>query len=318
MKPFIATFLIVALMSGCTLVGVRSGNVQETPRQPDVVESTDEHLGDPTFERETVEQDGIAGYKRDVPKDAVVTRERSAPPPSHDADLAAGLDLHQQGKLREARKRLTAALDNNISADNETKALTALRAINEKIFLSAGPDGDLKVYRIQNGDSLEKIGKSVGTNWEALVRLNGMSERDIKALQIGHTIKVPNGTFELKVRKSKFVMDLLLNGQFIQRYEVGLGVGGCTPVGEFKVKNRIPEPADGSYPFGHEKHRLGTRWLGLAGERGYNGYGIHGCRADEQREIPGACSQGCVRMKNTDVEEVFDIVPVGTRVVIVE
>src|SRR5690606_3592442 len=127
MKTLLTTIAMLALLSGCTLLGTRSGNVQED-RSHHVVETTDEHLGDPTFERETVNSP-VAGY-RDVPPDAVVERD-SSPPPAYDADLAAGLTLHEQGRLRDARARLTAALDNNISVDNEAKALAALRKINE-------------------------------------------------------------------------------------------------------------------------------------------------------------------------------------------
>jgi hypothetical protein len=316
MKLLISIIAMLILLPGCTLLGVRSGNVQEDNRAPDVVESTDEHLGDPTFRRETVDTE-VAGYQREVPKDAVVGRDNT-PPPSYDSDLVAGLALYEEGKLRDARKRLSSALDNHISIENEAKALAALRAINEKIFLSTGPEGDLRLYKVASGDYPAKIANKVGSTWEMIVRLNGLTDRDIRTLQIGRQLKVPNGTFELHVRRSKHAMDLVLDGQFIQRYEVGLGVGGSTPLGDFWVKNRIPQPADGAYAYGHAKHRLGSRWLGLENLGGYEGYGIHGCRAEEERLIPGDCSEGCVRMRNAEVEEIFDIVPVKTKVVITE
>ena len=109
-------------------------------------------------------------------------------------------------------------------------------------------------------------------------------------------------------------MDLLLNGNFIQRYSVGLGVGGCTPLGIFTIKNRIPKPADGSYPYGHAKHRLGAYWLGLKSTDGHKGYGIHGCPKTEEELIGTQCSKGCVRMRDAEIEEIYEIIPVGTRV----
>jgi lipoprotein-anchoring transpeptidase ErfK/SrfK len=41
---------------------------------------------------------------------------------------------------------------------------------------------------------------------------------------------------------------------------------------------------------------------------------LHGCPDTEPMGVPG--SGGCVRMRNHDVIELFDLVPVGTAVVI--
>ncbi|MBX3459512.1 MAG: L,D-transpeptidase family protein [Planctomycetes bacterium] len=315
MNRFAFILFLCAVITGCTLTGVRSGSVAK-----DTEPAHADALGDPTFEHETVDSQPVAGYERKVPEDAVVDTHKTAPKIERqpNADMVAGMKCHDEGRLREARVFLTKALDGDLSTDEEATTLATLRGINEKIFLSAGADGDLKTYTVEKGDFPARIAGKVGTTWEMIVRLNGLSEKDIKTLQIGRELKVPAGEFSLVVRKSRFVMDLLLDGAFIQRYEVGLGVGGCTPLGEFTVKNRIPKPADGSYPYGHEKHRLGTRWLGLQAGAEYKGYGIHGCKPEEEAQIPGECSQGCVRMRNADVEEIYDIVPSGARVVIQE
>jgi lipoprotein-anchoring transpeptidase ErfK/SrfK len=42
------------------------------------------------------------------------------------------------------------------------------------------------------------------------------------------------------------------------------------------------------------------------------GYGIHGTNAPES--IGHSASHGCIRMRNTDVEELFDLVDVGIPV----
>jgi lipoprotein-anchoring transpeptidase ErfK/SrfK len=44
-------------------------------------------------------------------------------------------------------------------------------------------------------------------------------------------------------------------------------------------------------------------------------YGIHGTIDEET--IGSQITEGCVRMRNKDVEELFVIVPVGTKVTIV-
>ena len=313
MKTLLYTMMLSALLAGCALTSLNNKGEVQRP-EPAPVESTSEHLGDPTFTDAVVaESDEDVEPATDS---AVVGTDNTVPSkiePAVDVNLANGLALYEDAKLRDARVALTAALNDNLSDEDEAKALKVLRDINSQIFLSAGEGGDLTTYTVKAGDTLGKIAHAKGTTWEMIQRLNGLKSTRI---DVGQHLRILGGTFELIVRKDKFVMDLMLDGQFIQRYEVGLGLAGCTPLGEFTIKNRIPKPADGSYPYGHEKHRIGSRWLGLKGDPKLQGYGIHGCRAEEESQIPGECSQGCVRMKNGDIEEIYDIVPVNTQVVI--
>ena len=58
---------------------------------------------------------------------------------------------------------------------------------------------------------------------------------------------------------------------------------------------------------------FGGRWLGL--DVPWGKYGIHGTR--ESGSIGTAASHGCIRMFNEDVAELYDLVDIGTEVVIV-
>lgn len=66
-------------------------------------------------------------------------------------------------------------------------------------------------------------------------------------------------------------------------------------------------------PFGTTQRRylgvLGTRRLKLG-----DGYGLHGTNQPET--IGRAVSHGCVRLRNEDIEKLYDMVPVGTPVFI--
>jgi lipoprotein-anchoring transpeptidase ErfK/SrfK len=44
-------------------------------------------------------------------------------------------------------------------------------------------------------------------------------------------------------------------------------------------------------------------------------YGIHGSK--DENAIGKQVTQGCIRMRNAEVEQLYDLVPVGTEVVIV-
>lgn len=75
-----------------------------------------------------------------------------------------------------------------------------------------------------------------------------------------------------------------------------------TPHGTYQVVNKIINPGG----------ILGSRWLGLSIPNGP--YGIHGTSRPES--IGKAISNGCIRMFNQDVEELFNSVSIGTTVII--
>ena len=102
---------------------------------------------------------------------------------------------------------------------------------------------------------------------------------------------------------------LIIDGEVVKVYDTAVGKPSTpSPTGEFTVIHRIPNPTW----YGHKvpvppgkNNPLGTRWLGL----GFKGYGIHGTNAPNS--IGRAASKGCIRMRNQDVEELFEMVKVG-------
>ena len=100
----------------------------------------------------------------------------------------------------------------------------------------------------------------------------------------------------------------------VAMYHVGLGkVSTPTPSGYFKITEKAINPSwidpdDPEYeiPSGPD-NPLGYRWMQIWGN-----YGIHGTNRPES--IGGYVSNGCIRMIERDVEELFDAVEVGTPV----
>lgn len=109
-------------------------------------------------------------------------------------------------------------------------------------------------------------------------------------------------------------LGLYKNNERFRLYPVGLGKTSTpTPVGYFSVltKEENPtwvDPGDSrnTIPSG-ESNPLGYRWMQVWGN-----YGIHGTNHPES--IGNFVSNGCIRMKEADVEEVYDYVSVGTPV----
>jgi|SRR5579872_4417534 len=106
---------------------------------------------------------------------------------------------------------------------------------------------------------------------------------------------------------------VLFEGDRVLRiYDVAVGKPSTpTPQGKFAIINRVPNPTyyapTGSVAPGRN-NPLGSRWMGLSAK----GYGIHGTNVPSS--IGKAASHGCVRMRKQDLEELFEMVTVGTTV----
>ncbi len=61
------------------------------------------------------------------------------------------------------------------------------------------------------------------------------------------------------------------------------------------------------------KSPLGERWIGFW-TNGKNTIGFHGTSGEHL--IGQAVSHGCVRMRNADIKAMFDMVEVGTPVIV--
>ena len=105
---------------------------------------------------------------------------------------------------------------------------------------------------------------------------------------------------------------LLEDGRVIKIYPIAVGKQSTpSPNGSFHIATRVQHPTwyqPGKVVPSGPANPLGTRWMGL----GYKGYGIHG--TNRPRSIGKAASHGCIRMRNHDVEELFELVQVGDAV----
>lgn len=111
-----------------------------------------------------------------------------------------------------------------------------------------------------------------------------------------------------------FTLYVYDDGVPIRDYPVSIGTElNPSVLGETTIINKVENPTyyppQGGEPIppGTE-NPVGTRWLGL----GFKGYGIHG--TNNPASIGSPASSGCIRMLNEDVEELTDLVQIGTPV----
>ena len=95
---------------------------------------------------------------------------------------------------------------------------------------------------------------------------------------------------------------LFENDECIKKYPVATGMPGWpSPIGSWKIVNK-----------GDWGEGFGGGWLGLNVTWGK--YGIHG--TTKEYTIGSDASHGCIRMFNKDIKELYDLVPIGTNVII--
>ncbi|WP_054869875.1 L,D-transpeptidase [Caloranaerobacter sp. TR13] len=105
-------------------------------------------------------------------------------------------------------------------------------------------------------------------------------------------------------------LTLFKNDMIIKEYPIAVGKSKSqTPIGEFKIINKVINPyyAKKKIPGGSPKNPLGSRWMGFKIH-----YGIHG--NSDPSSIGTFASGGCIRMYERDIQEIFQIVPLGTPV----
>lgn len=168
-------------------------------------------------------------------------------------------------------------------------------------------------YLVEHGDTLESIARQYKLPWRYLGRLNRISPQQ---LQAGQQLKVLTGPFGAVVDLSDFEMTLHSHGWFVRRYTIGIGADGGTPTGEFTVQDKLENPTwyspDGGVVEADDpSNLLGEYWLGLGDH-----IGIHG--TIDPASIGQAASRGCIHLADGDITEVFQLLGVGSPVVIRE
>ncbi len=234
-------------------------------------------------------------------------------PWADDALLKLGEVYEDQQQLVEARTMYHTLLERFPDSSLIGRTQERLGKVNVALLFSPIVTDLDAVYEVKPGDTLGKIASAYGTTVDFLKRANGLKNDVIRPQQ---KLKVPKGKFGIVVDKSQNQLLLTESNQFIKTYAVATGKDNSTPVGTFKIVTRIPNPVwykqGAVVPPDSPENILGTRWLGISKE----GYGIHG--SVDPNAIGHQVTAGCVRMTNSDVEELFDIVPVGTEVTIVD
>jgi lipoprotein-anchoring transpeptidase ErfK/SrfK len=188
-----------------------------------------------------------------------------------------------------------------------------LGSLNIDIITSNTQTPQTLMYEVKPGDSLGKLGKEFNTPKELIKKSNHLSS---DVIRVGQILRIWKAPFHIVIDKSQNILELKSGDELIKIYHVSTGENNSTPTGVYKIASKIPNPVwfkAGGAPVPPESpdNQLGSRWMGFDTNPHY---GIHG--TVDPSKIGQQATAGCVRLRNPEVEELFDIVPIGTQVTI--
>ncbi|MHA6483679.1 L,D-transpeptidase [Paenibacillus sp. strain BS8-2] len=191
------------------------------------------------------------------------------------------------GKWPESLDSLVRPYPNNILSGEDERMKALFAPLLDKIKKSVASSGEINV---QSGTTTTPSApdEKPGPASAASIGSNGLYD--------------PNWSkpLEIVVDVSNHTLAVVHNGLIVRGYRVGLG-GEKTPEGSFFISEKVRDPNGGESIFG-------TRGMTLSNTL----YAIHG--TDDPDSIGKDESLGCIRMGQEDVEELFDLVPLGTPV----
>ncbi len=199
--------------------------------------------------------------------------------------------------------------------------MASLNAAQEQHRLHPEGDWPHLPYMVESGDHLVGIRKKFLREYPQMrlcVGLIRWVNAVGKHIQPDQTLRIPTDTPNVQVYLDARVLLYRHGEEVVRAWEIGIGkIGHDTPVGEFVVGEKLVDPSwmrvgEQDVPFGDPANPLGTRWIAWNQGGKNSSFGMHGTW--EPEGVGDRVSQGCVRMRNPDVEELFELLPSGSTV----
>lgn len=199
----------------------------------------------------------------------------------------------------------------------------ALRASQLQYRLDKRGDWPSVDHTVGNGESLVLIRKRVmranpglRTCTGLIARVNGIG----KYIHPGNLLRIPTDVPNMLVDLDARIAIYRHGSEAIMAWPIGIGREGHeTPIGSFEVGLKQSEPAwhragYAPLPYGDPDNLLGSRWMGWHRDGEPSSFGFHG--TNDPDGVGGEVSAGCIRMRNDAVEELFELLPLHSRVVV--
>jgi LysM repeat protein len=167
-------------------------------------------------------------------------------------------------------------------------------------------------YIVRPGDTLDQIAQRYSVPAILLARINGI--QDSQQLEPGRELKVVRGPFNAIIRLEKHELALIVDGRYAGRFAIGVGCDQPKLEGEYTVreKNVNPEyrgPDGVAVPGGDPRNPMGKFRIGLS-----ETVALHG--TVDPQNVGRDDNRGTICLGDRDIDDLYGILSVGSRVVI--
>lgn len=199
----------------------------------------------------------------------------------------------------------------------------ALRKSQGAHRLSKSGDWPSIEVEVKDGETLTHIRKRALAEQEGMIVCTGLIERVNEVKRYIHPkdrLRVPTSRPNVLVDLSARLVVYRHGEEAVLCFPCGIGrEGKDTPPGVFLIGDKVEEPIwyrpDGPpVPYGDPDNALGDRWLEWRQDGQKTSFGFHG--TNDPNGVGSRVSRGCIRLKNTDVRELFELLPVGAEIVV--
>lgn len=167
-------------------------------------------------------------------------------------------------------------------------------------------------YMVQAGERLEEIAQKYQIPWQLLAKINGITQAD--QLQPGQQLKVIRGPFSALIDMGRRKMTLMLDRRYAGQFSLDIDLSNTVEAGQWTVNQKLLTP--GSVGFGSSGAATEEQSLMLSNPDGSTGQ-LAILRGSNATTPTGTQPAGrVIRLNSQEIGDVYDILSLGSRVVI--
>lgn len=201
--------------------------------------------------------------------------------------------------------------DPSLSADEKREVQQLLSELAGSVVYST--ENLLEpAYQVKPGDTLESIAAQYSVPWELLAKINGIPQAN--AVQPGQTVKVLRGPFKAVIDVSDRELVLILADRYAGKFPVEIQ-GAAANDSQWKVEQKLLEPSQSANPYAGYDPNLAPSYDRRIVLRDPSAATVE--LVAKTTAAPAAPAyQGRIAVASSDVEDLYDILSVGSEVVV--
>ena len=229
------------------------------------------------------------------------------------ATRQAAQEALDRGELSQALELLSDWYgDPSLSREEHNELQTLLGQLAGSVIYS-GEHRLESPYLVQADETLEDVAKKFNVSWQLLAKINGITQP--VQLRPGQTLKVVRGPFSALIDLSNHQLTLMLDRRYAGKYSIDVEAQTVIEEGHWRVDQKLIAPGNVGLNPAFAAAPPEEESLVLINPTKPAGQVAVLC--GEKSSVPTTESaNSAIRIRSKGIEELFDILSVGSRVII--